>query len=812
MEYVWRLTFQQSLTATDFFGSGNVRICSTEKIAMITSYNLAVSTGLLSAQATHSTRGPASVTTFIPPATNTHFSVPMYQTSAHAALASGSSGSSSNSWYWISYTTTVWLTGDAWRPYSTASDTGKESSTAQLSVSVPPSITIPPATLPSGYCYSSWKRVYSDLIPLWKQDGTRTITQAFVTVLRVGNTSLYTACDGIPRLRWNAPSNATTTSTFTVVRKIPGIYTIGTKEVKEYFWKDLDQSICRIEDEDQDSYWFRTQPCFPGDHKFCEELEKVWSPAIPEDKDDGKQTPELEFYDKWCWRRTSKEAAEDFQEAILKHLCYITLGVDMGYDFWPMKGWGVVLIHWPHTSQDDEFCPSNRSQTVAVQYRTGVQPVATVVTTAITFHGQDIYLDDHGTFHPQFKGHTTPLHRTSSIMYGNFTFTSPTIYLAHRTISVEEWTRNTNRVDARTRVVRTPGIVAIKAEHVSSVRPMHDKADPLDWPQHVARGEFNPQLFRPLNVPSVETVPFNFDNLADPVPANVFYDARVDCAGRQSHCATITDDTYRPQIILNDEFWTSFLPEWRDCHRPRIQDPPIALQITETINAPSINIARPGGILSQEVSSATRNVGNDARPIPSRPPHYPGHRENPQGHRLVGGSQSRGESRPDGRDEDDYRNRHKPKHNAGANEPIGDGEISSKEDAAALDVLSRIGSRTGMGPALFGYPAWTPDQQETDPRAHNHKDSRILIKTASHSDLGTSVHSTSSGHGTKPQEPLELHGEDRKIWQDGAGSGNEKGSFEGNKNSPKKNSGIANISFDLCILVVGCFVVGLTIM
>jgi hypothetical protein len=70
-------------------------------------------------------------------------------------------------------------------------------------------------------------------------------------------------------------------------------------------------------------------------------------------------------------------------------------------------------------------------------------------------------------------------------------------------------------------------------------------------------------------------VPLNFGDLSNPVPASAYFDARDDCWGKQSHCGTITDDSYRPNIYLDVEAWRSLMANDIDhCFIDGLYDPP----------------------------------------------------------------------------------------------------------------------------------------------------------------------------------------------------------------------------------------------
>jgi hypothetical protein len=126
---------------------------------------------------------------------------------------------------------------------------------------------------------------------------------------------------------------------------------------------------------------------------------------------------------------------------------------------------------------------------------------------------------------------------------------------------------------------------------VWSRRPAHaNGVTGNQYAQLVAQGKFQPGIDSAAREYLIyETGRFNFDNLEDPVPASVYFDARsADCWGEQTHCQTITDDSYRPPIVIQGTFWQSiwqsrFTDAWKSkriftCLAPQLVDPPIALR------------------------------------------------------------------------------------------------------------------------------------------------------------------------------------------------------------------------------------------
>jgi hypothetical protein len=175
---------------------------------------------------------------------------------------------------------------------------------------------------------------------------------------------------------------------------------------------------------------------------------------------------------------------------------------------------------------------------------------------------------------------------------------------------------------------KPPGIITLQPDDVRSMRPRFREfnGSGIEYAQSVANGKFNDRP-RParwdMAAEYFDILPFSYEDLQNPVPARVYYDARPeDCWATQSHCGTITDDTYRPLLALKNRVWASYLPEGFGCMRPDIVDPPIALQPAYDTNLPIPTIhasptikhppmpnptgdARPGNIFPGSISSPT---------------------------------------------------------------------------------------------------------------------------------------------------------------------------------------------------------------
>ena len=251
----------------------------------------------------------------------------------------------------------------------------------------------------------------------------------------------------------------------------------------------------------------------------------------------------------------------------LAPMCYVALAHDE-----------VVLFYWPANAStvedrlDQTLSPASGEDSHSSR-RIAVIP-------AVTFRGRDLYLDSVSTFGEQVDHYEKP-YINRSTMKGPFTFTSPTIYLAHHAITFDY----SNEVEPRSfsaasRSVRPAGVIGLKSADVSSVVPLHPTYNnDTEYASLVANGKFKAP---PTNMWT--TLPVNFADLQDPVPARQYFDARwEDCWGEQTHCRTITDDSYRPRLVIASSVWgTVSDPIYGKCYMPLLVDPPLALSaITE---------------------------------------------------------------------------------------------------------------------------------------------------------------------------------------------------------------------------------------
>jgi hypothetical protein len=146
---------------------------------------------------------------------------------------------------------------------------------------------------------------------------------------------------------------------------------------------------------------------------------------------------------------------------------------------------------------------------------------------------------------------------------------------------------------SETTIFNTGGVLALRDGDIFTVQPVrHDSAqlEGLRYAQDIARGDYNPDLpFFDI----LETRKLDLKHLVDPIPASIYYNARsAECWGKQSHCGTLTDGRFRPQLSLRGAVWSS-LNSWDGgyyCSYPLLLDPPIRL---EPISESKIQIIHP---------------------------------------------------------------------------------------------------------------------------------------------------------------------------------------------------------------------------
>lgn len=112
----------------------------------------------------------------------------------------------------------------------------------------------------------------------------------------------------------------------------------------------------------------------------------------------------------------------------------------------------------------------------------------------------------------------------------------------------------------------------------------------VEYAQSVAKGIFHRSHPTQYGAVPDESVSLNFNDLQNPVPASVYYDARwSECWGNQTHCATITDDSYRPRLGIKNSVWQSLFPILSECVQPMLPNPRVSmLPLGTTLDVPSV--------------------------------------------------------------------------------------------------------------------------------------------------------------------------------------------------------------------------------
>jgi hypothetical protein len=292
----------------------------------------------------------------------------------------------------------------------------------------------------------------------------------------------------------------------------------------------------------------------------------------------------------------------------------------------------VVLLYWPEATngQDVTHISSAKVQrrNLIQESRNKTQGHVVYVTDAITFHNGDLYplgtVGQDGTITQD--GINPPRAQVSVLLLSeNFTFTSPNLYLAHHPITgrVREqritYIRNkdgsvtsSSKPAVTSNFNKPAGIYQIDPEHIFTIQPWNDRIS-SDYVSLVAHGKFTPGTIRFVRgLETTKVVHLAITDLPNPVPASVYYNARSDdCWGEQSHCRTITDDSFRPKLVIDGLSWADLvLPRPKDganwiCALPELVDPPISLvPITGGLEKPKIRLP-PGWATHEDITVAS---------------------------------------------------------------------------------------------------------------------------------------------------------------------------------------------------------------
>lgn len=224
----------------------------------------------------------------------------------------------------------------------------------------------------------------------------------------------------------------------------------------------------------------------------------------------------------------------------------------------------LVLIHWGASSRSN-YAGSHHPTRFIPNQSPHISP-RTFVTTAITFQGQDLWPAKSW----RWREESGPI-TTTSVLYGNFTFTSPTVYIAHHPMTLSALMPRRSR---SYNLIRNAGIFPISATDIYTNSLMI--SNPAEWAKSVARGE----LSLPFNDPPSTLRRIDFADMQEPVRASVYYSHNRVCWSAGNACATITEGSFRPRLYLHDRVWFSILtdrhiPQW--CSLPLLWDPEISI-------------------------------------------------------------------------------------------------------------------------------------------------------------------------------------------------------------------------------------------
>ncbi|KAF2667949.1 hypothetical protein BT63DRAFT_415462 [Microthyrium microscopicum] len=409
-------------------------------------------------------------------------------------------------------------------------------------------------------------------------------TSVFETIQALGNsTSTFKGCDGVVRVKVNGDLPLYTTRTISAVKTylMPPSREIVLDKSNENDPRRPHEPKCSMDPE----------PC---EHFWQEYLFERWGINAKNSHvlGSGQRRVPSRCLDAANFRQENGRNARGRGLPI----CQMNTGSE------------VLILYWPSKMSSDGDCAStgsHSSRTSSIlsgsSFLVGRFPkVRFFSTTAITFQGNDIQLrtvianNQTTIFSEKFA--------TKSVMYGNWTFTSPTIYLAHHPITYmietirmhENDTLSVLGTNSRALETRAAGVIPLRPGDVYTrepIRPDYMTISGDDYVKLVAAGKYNPLLPQFM---SFSDRLLNPNDLQNPVPASAYYDARfADCWGKQSHCGAITDDSFHPILSVVNGAWEEMLnwtdarqstaseSYWRDCDRPFMVDPPLLIPIEE---------------------------------------------------------------------------------------------------------------------------------------------------------------------------------------------------------------------------------------
>jgi hypothetical protein len=459
------------------------------------------------------------------------------------------------------------------------------------------------------FCHPSTTLSSSDYVPY-------TGTTIFQTFQRVGPGSVYRDCDGFTRFRFDPKASISTVTSF--ITKVHRGWEIATS-LEDCDVPYIFQPSCEVPEEFCKSLWksYRAHMATFSEMEPFQTVRKPWAP---------------------CGAPGN---------------CVLNLKDD------------VVLIHWPAKISTTSKCNSGVQSGPLLQ-ADGHPHVATITT--IKFSGKDIYrkfwISENRTMH--WPNSTV----TGTILTGFWVVTSPTILLAHRPIVRTLFVRpdggnaHGNPLISKHSTIRPAGVITLSPQDVYSVRPLIFRSGNLDEARSIAHGKWRPepgQLVAGEKIP-LTTLPFNFGNLVNPVPASVYFDDMDHCWGEQTYCATLTDDSYHPQIVIARHIWRSLLGDSNACGLPILIDPAVTATVFERFSlAPADLPSNVPSYPTADSQTEARNQSPNSQPelgIPSpipkvfneQPKQTPGPISDSPGNALNQLATSPGRNRDNGAD------------------------------------------------------------------------------------------------------------------------------------------------------------------
>jgi hypothetical protein len=350
------------------------------------------------------------------------------------------------------------------------------------------------------------------------------------------------------------------------------------------------------------------EPMCQGNKEFC--LMKS-NQAI--DEYISEQEPEVRIKAEYFSPSLACQYRDDNKDS-----CLISLGDE------------VVMYYWPPIQSSRDICAHN-GEGVAITRAPNITNGYTMVTSALTFPGKDSYLLEYIRNNRTSGGQQSKIvtRYGPSVLQGPFTFTYPFVYIAHHPIRKFDFSGALLGL-SRTTVISTvhpAGVIKLHSSDVFSPvwrERAVNSAHGLEYARLVAEGKLEPldfYFYQGHREEHTTVSSFNFGDLENPVPAVKYYDARVsDCWGNQTHCGTITDDSYRPTLLIKNRAWFSAFPDFFQCRGAILHDPPkaISIQVATTVaeaSLPTANPARPGDTAGSALTVPTDVAQVDAMGI-----------------------------------------------------------------------------------------------------------------------------------------------------------------------------------------------------